>query len=227
MPTGSTMLPALALNVAQVSTMTLVSSYRFETLVTDSSTSPDSEALQDVIAMVSYTAGPRNNRAKHLAYAALIYSKDEEDALRVVLVRKYELSDKLPPRGARGRQTLDEIESRLTALIYNESNECVVDLRYPNATFDQLWFPLPTVVDSDDRADTFFEIRGIRGSSVNRENGDIDYSFTLDRPLSRDVLLDLRFRIVTASVVDTPRTALKRAGVIARSLVGDQGKGAP
>lgn len=105
-----------------------------------------------------------------------------------VLYRPTDLRSTTRPRGTTSQGIFFE---RAKVLGSVESAESRARFRIAVNDPNQLWFPLPTVVASEDGAHGAFEIRGVRGIRHSRTSEDPAYSFSIERDASMDALISV------------------------------------
>lgn len=72
--------------------------------------------------------------------------------------------------------------------------QCLVHFGFDEDAGNNLWFPLPTRLGGDPGATALYELRGVQGVRLSRDEEDHEeYAFHLSRPRNRSVFLDITF----------------------------------
>jgi hypothetical protein len=160
---------------------------------------------------------------KHLV-TALAFRNSKEAPTELVARVMYDARDNLSKlRIPKKDQRVAEVLSALSDLTVRTSIGCNVEFKFDKIEIDDLWFPLPSSLGGPGGSGDVFEIRGVRGVKVSGDegnSGDWDYSFTLDRPTSEEVYVDLHFHEDGPYSAGLIADALERGSTLARQLVG-------
>jgi hypothetical protein len=94
-----------------------------------------------------------------------------------------------------------------------------VRFRFNEPSVSDLSFPLPSWIGNPDKEDAF-EIRGVRGAKFSSgQRQEPEFTFTLDRPLSRDVFVNVEFDFADPISSGVFRKSLSHGRTLSRQLV--------
>jgi hypothetical protein len=185
--------------------------------------------VEDVPGFASLTKYKRSSAAHLIAES--VYRDEDEGKLAVRIAYDVETKDHPLPSGRVPKLLRHEgaVLSRLTEIGSPMVFHCHAQFLFlapeggpsvPTA------FALPLRPSGDESEAVFDEIRGVRGVKFHSEQrGKYLYTFILDRPENREVLLTIRFVVEGIASVNTPRTLMDVASDFARRIVPLDEKG--
>lgn len=167
----------------------------------------------------AYTARD-SKRTKH-SIAAIVWKPDEEESeLRFSI--SYLLGDKPGRGGSRKLHREPEFLNLLRSFGSAKSMAASVEFRFNIDKQQRLAIPLPLAIGGGEGLPRRAEIRGLRVVIPNLTDVALpELSMIIDRPLSEDVHLDIKFDLPsnTVPIEEAPNAALKVASGVARSFV--------
>lgn len=174
--------------------------------------------------LVSFTPYRARDAAKtpHLITAVILDAQGGRESVTVHVRYETETSWSRP-RSAPPAQLRreDEFWSLVRELGQAEALSCSSSFVFGGREPDDLWFPLPSQFVGEQGPPDVFELRGVRGAKLGSDGTrPAEYTFTIDRPTSGDVFVDVRFHLSKRLDGKLPRLVLDRGARTARALVG-------